>query len=297
MPATVLVPIDRSSQSIAGLVYALESFPEATITALHVVDVEHDAHSSVGADEPPLDSRRRGGERILERATDRVASDREIRTALETGVPHRTIVQYAVDHDVDHIVLGSHGESPIVRPFLGHVSEAVIRRAPVSTTIVPESRAALEERTLPGRIMVPVDDSAPARAALSYATRQFPSAEITLFHCVSLPFEYDLDGIEGTYVADIVDTLTERGAAVLESSVRAFEGDASAIDSTELAHGKPSRVIVDHAVDTDHDQIIMGSHGRSLPSRVLTGSVAETVSRRSTIPVTLVREDHSMGSS
>jgi len=54
--------------------------------------------------------------------------------------------------------LRSHGESPITSPFLGHVSEAVVRRAPVSTTtIVPESTAALRERDIPGEVLIPVD--------------------------------------------------------------------------------------------------------------------------------------------
>jgi nucleotide-binding universal stress UspA family protein len=34
---------------------------------------------------------------------------------------------------------------------------------------------------------------------------------------------------------------------------------------------------------------VMGSHGRSGMSRILLGSVAETVVRRATVPVTVVR--------
>ncbi|GAB7020902.1 hypothetical protein JCM18750_37640 [Halostagnicola bangensis] len=37
------------------------------------------------------------------------------------------------------------------------------------------------------------------------------------------------------------------------------------------------------------DHIVIGSHGRSGPSRVLLGSVTERVARRAPVPVTIVR--------
>jgi len=287
MSANILVPIDRSSQSTAGLVYTLVSFPDATITAIHVTD--HDAYATVGSPESSEERVAQAGERLLERAAE-MASEygRELETVLETGIPHRTIVEYTVEHDIDHIVLGSHGESPIVRPFLGHVSEAVVRRAPVSTTIVPEAQSELLERDLPGRILVPVDGSDQSLAALEYATGQFSEGRITIFHAVALPFEYDVDAIGGTYAERIVDDLTEQGESILEAAVETVENDDLAVE-TELKYGEPSRLIADYAADNGFDQILMGSHGRSLPARLITGSVAETVSRRSTIPVTLIR--------
>ncbi|TMT81611.1 universal stress protein [Haloterrigena sp. H1] len=289
MSTNILVPIDRSSQSTAGLVYTLVSFPDATITAIHVTDTEHDAYATVGSPESSEEQLEHASERLLEQAVETAAEyGCELETVLERGIPHRTIVEYTVEHDIDHIVLGSHGESPIVRPFLGHVSEAVVRRAPVSTTIVPEAQSELLEREFPGRILVPVDGSDQALAALEYATNQFSEGRITVFHAVSLPFEYDVDAIDGTYLERIVDDLTEQGDSVLEAAGETIEGDDLAVE-TELQYGEPSRSIVDYAADNGFDQIVMGSHGRSLPARLITGSVAQTVSRRSTIPVTLVR--------
>ncbi|WP_254533794.1 universal stress protein [Natrinema gelatinilyticum] len=288
MTVHVLVPVDRSSQSIAGLVYTLVSFPDATVTALHVLDSQHDAFAEVGSPESHDEAVRQAGERILERATEVGADyERTVETVLESGIPHRTIVEYTVEHDIDHVVMGSHGESPIVRPFLGHVSEAVVRRAPVSTTIVPESRSELVQRDLPGRILVPVDGSDQSLAALEYAVNRFPAGRITINHAVALPFEYDVEAIDGTYLESTVDTLTEHGEAILESARDTVEDDV--VVETELSYGSPSRSIVDYATENDFDQIIMGSHGRPLPARIITGSVAETVSRRSTLPVTLVR--------
>jgi nucleotide-binding universal stress UspA family protein len=42
----------------------------------------------------------------------------------------------AEDHDVDGIVMGSHGRSGISRVLLGSVAETAVRRAPCPVTIV-----------------------------------------------------------------------------------------------------------------------------------------------------------------
>ncbi|RQH03025.1 universal stress protein [Natrarchaeobius oligotrophus] len=42
MPSHVLVPTDGTEHSTAGLEYSLASFPDASVTALYVVDPSHD---------------------------------------------------------------------------------------------------------------------------------------------------------------------------------------------------------------------------------------------------------------
>ena len=44
-----------------------------------------------------------------------------------------------------------------------------------------------------------------------------------------------------------------------------------------------------YAEENDIDHIVVGSHGRGGVSRMLLGSVAETVARRSSVPVTIIR--------
>jgi nucleotide-binding universal stress UspA family protein len=48
-------------------------------------------------------------------------------------------------------------------------------------------------------------------------------------------------------------------------------------------------VIVTYADENDVDHVVLGSHGRKGLTRVLLGSVAEAVVRRSPVPVTVVR--------
>jgi universal stress protein A len=54
--------------------------------------------------------------------------------------------------------------------------------------------------------------------------------------------------------------------------------------------GSVSTGILRAAVEYDADLIVMGSHGRSGPSRLLLGSVAEAVMRKASCPVLVVTE-------
>ncbi len=58
---------------------------------------------------------------------------------VKLGVPADAIVQFAKDHAVDLIVLGTHGRKGVNRVLMGSVAEAVVRRAdcPVLTIKVP----------------------------------------------------------------------------------------------------------------------------------------------------------------
>lgn len=56
-----------------------------------------------------------------------------------------------------------------------------------------------------------------------------------------------------------------------------------------LAEGDPARVIADIAAREHCDLIVMGTYGRNILSRLLTGSVTQKVSHLSTCPLLTVR--------
>ena len=288
MPVHVLVPVDGSSQSFAGLVYTLVSFPEASVTVLHVLDPVSGGYPVSRLDDDPDATPQQLGEEILEEASEIAAVyDRDFETAIESGRPHTVVLEQIAESDVDHVVLGSHGGSPVAGPFLGHVSEAVVQRSPVSTTVVPETRADVLQRSFPGRILVPVDGSEQSLAALEYAIDRFPAGRFTILHAVSQPFASE-DGPDGGVLDALNDRLTARGESILDRAKRSVGADDVLVE-TALERGEPARAIVEYAAAHGFDQIVMGSHGRSLPARIVLGSVAETVARRSPVAVTLVR--------
>ena len=143
MQKHVLVPYDDSEQSTAALEFAIEQHPDATITALHVVE-PGDVYTWIGmedaatADQDRLrDTQQEWAEEVLEAARERAAElGVEIDVDRALGVPAREIVEYAAEHGVDHVVIGSHGRSGAQRVLLGSVAETVARRSPVPVTVV-----------------------------------------------------------------------------------------------------------------------------------------------------------------
>ena len=67
--------------------------------------------------------------------------------AMRIGRPAEEIVQYAHEHAIDLIVMGTHGREGVMRAVLGSVAETVVRRAPcpVLTVHRPEPEFVMAE--------------------------------------------------------------------------------------------------------------------------------------------------------
>lgn len=137
----VLVAFDESEPAWDALDHAVSTFPDEEITVLHVVDPGDAVYGGVEGgyyDQAMFESSVEAGEALLERAAERAADADvpDVEIALETGRAARTILEYADEHDVDHVVIGSHGRSGVSRVLLGSVAESVARRAEVPVTII-----------------------------------------------------------------------------------------------------------------------------------------------------------------
>ncbi len=141
------------------------------------------------------------------------------------------------------------------------------------------------------RILLPVDESDRAADALEFALEEFPDATLVALHVLDPADLYGATGFEGGAMVnyqDLHERSQERGETLLED-VAETAADHGVDCETELVIGSVARSIVDFLEDGDIDQIVIGSHGRTGASRILLGSVAETVARRSPVPVTIVR--------
>ncbi|WP_255193906.1 universal stress protein [Natronobeatus ordinarius] len=143
MATHVLVPIDDSDQATKALEFALEEHADAQITALNVIDPS-DFYAATGIEggamanyEQIRENHENRAKNLLEEASKRAAdAGVEIETDHVLGGVSRTIIEYADEHDVDHVVIGSHGRTGASRILLGSVAERVARRSPVPVTIV-----------------------------------------------------------------------------------------------------------------------------------------------------------------
>ncbi|MFC7068039.1 universal stress protein [Halobaculum lipolyticum] len=140
MSKRILVGVDDSEQSAAALSFVAEEWGDADVTLVSVIDpaeskASRGAGVPSGAEEWYERTKRRAEERLAE-AADSLAVDGTVETATVVGKPASALVEYATDHDLDHIVVGSHGRRGISRIVLGSVAEAVVRTSPVPVTVV-----------------------------------------------------------------------------------------------------------------------------------------------------------------
>jgi len=138
------------------------------------------------------------------------------------------------------------------------------------------------------RVLIPYDGSEQATAALEYAETHHSDDEIVLLHVLDF-VEAGYGAAPETALASYWDEWYDQAKA---SAAELLEKASAEIDievETDIVTGSPSSAIIDYVGDESIDAVVIGSHGRSGISRILLGSVAETVVRRSPVPVTVVR--------
>ncbi len=135
-------------------------------------------------------------------------------------------------------------------------------------------------------LLVALDDSDPSWAALEYALEEHRD-DVVVAHVVDVR-----ESGYGEFAHLGTTTLREQREAQAEALFDAAHELAAEFGrevETTLLIGRPASEVVECAADRDVDRIIVGSHGRSGVSRVVLGSVAEQIARRSPVPVTIVR--------
>lgn len=138
------------------------------------------------------------------------------------------------------------------------------------------------------KILVPTDGSEPSNAALQEAlilAKAFDSAVRIAY--VWEPMSYIL--MEGP--VDLSAAMRRGGERILEGAAAKARDAGFSVETTlvEAADRRIPAAIVEEAVRSQSDLIVMGTHGRHGFEHLVLGSVAEGVVRRATVPVLLLR--------
>lgn len=136
----ILVPTDGSPGADAAIAHAIDHAKkyDAALHAIYAVHVEVGGEATIGSVYEVL-------EQTGKSALDDVISQAEaagvetVDATVVQGTPHRSILQYAADNDIDLIVMGTHGRTGFERYLLGSVTEKVVRLSdvPVLTVRMP----------------------------------------------------------------------------------------------------------------------------------------------------------------
>jgi nucleotide-binding universal stress UspA family protein len=158
MHQKILVPTDGSDESMSAVDEALDiaSVYGATIHALYIVDETTRGRGLVGIDRSsPFTTLRRIGGDATDEIKARVEKEGvEVTTAIREGIPHRAIIEYADENDIDLIVISSHGRSGVRRFIFGSVTERVVRSTERPVVVVqcqPSTTNDVDADTTPRR--------------------------------------------------------------------------------------------------------------------------------------------------
>ncbi|HTJ25375.1 MAG TPA: universal stress protein [Candidatus Limnocylindria bacterium] len=273
--ARLLIAVDGSPQANAAVSLALRFAAAPRGTALrfvHVVDgdvlVAQCASGGLvasGAAEA-LEAAREGGRRIVVAALAAareagIEADGEVRE----GAPVDELLEAARGWKATCIVTGTHGRQGLARTLLGSRTETLLRHGTVPVLTVRASAPAAAV-PCPRRIVCAVDESAPARAAFEAARgiAQARGAELI-----------------------VLSVAAAGSSAAAQACLDRFSASADGLAvRAELVRAPAAGVAIPaHASELGADLIVLGTHGRDGVARAFLGSVAESVLRRSAVPV------------
>jgi nucleotide-binding universal stress UspA family protein len=111
-------------------------------------------------------------------------------------------------------------------------------------------------------------------------------AEVAFIHVIGPAIS------DGAWYAVASPELTEPPDEEISQVLAELQGRAPIPTDAQrfVPTGDPAASIIDAARDWAADLVVIGSHGRECMDRVLLGSVAEGVARRSPCPVLIVRK-------
>ena len=138
----ILVPTDGSPAAEAAVEQAvsLAAQYDATIHALYIVDTSAYSTLEAGA-EVIINALEDEGEKAVgDIAAAAADADVEAETTVTAGTAYRSILGYVDDHDIDLVVMGTHGRRGLDRYLLGSVTERIVRTATVPVLTVRQQK-------------------------------------------------------------------------------------------------------------------------------------------------------------
>jgi len=224
----------------------------------------------------------------------RVTSTADLTVDLHTGPVADVLEGYARRHDVDLIVISTHGRSGLSRLTLGSVTDSLIRHTTIPVLVVKPPTSYLNPQINEAfrHIVVPLDGSTLAEQILPrvMALATIEDAEITLLNVLiprshsqkdivdpSLPW-WDKDiSVARQYLFGIAAKLRRNGIPV----------------TTDIVIGENvPNTIGDFASRERADLIAIATHGRGGLARLIHGSVADAVMHSARMSMLVLKPDN-----
>lgn len=300
MLESFVVPIDATVTSEFVLPY-VRTLAKKLGSPVHLVSVvaddagAHRTHGPHGAALSELYAKQHANiERHLAELRAQLESEGiSATTEVTAGKVAEEIVASAQAHNAGCVAMATHGRVGPERWFLGSVAERVVRTSTFPVLLIRPTDSSHAPRTEINHIVLSLDGSKLAEAALPYATFLAKSFNVRTTIVRTLEMTWlapgsDMSIPDGGLSPELLETLESDAKQYLQETSARIKAEGIEVDTsfsfrdaagaiTDLAHGVPGSLVA------------MGTHGRSGIERTFLGSVADRVIRSSEAPVLVIR--------
>jgi nucleotide-binding universal stress UspA family protein len=281
----IVVPMDGSLAAEAVLPYVerIATATNASVLLLAAVDRPRDWGADTGGD---LKGERHEAEAYLRRLQGRLAS-----ASGSDSEPAAAVLAAAEKQRPDLIAMTTHGRSGVARWILGSVASKLLHATEMPMLVVrPAVDGKESDASGLSKILVPLDGSELSSSVLPFALELAKPLEATivLFHTVIEPL-ITYPGIEVMSSDSSPLEEMQAGARKFLASAASELADKGVKTDTVVTIGNATDGIAWAAEREGAGLIVMSTHGRSGIGRIVLGSVADAVVRRTSLPVVLVR--------
>ncbi|MEM9664365.1 MAG: universal stress protein [Bacteroidota bacterium] len=275
----ILLPHDLSEASDAALPYA-RALAERTDATVHLLHADL-LHATTPATEAHMHAR-------LAALQDRLDTDQVVVASVRGVSAGPVLLEYEASHDIDLIVMGTHGRRGMRRHLLGSVAREVVQcaQAPVLTVRPPAWDAHLSPSGGIRHVLVPVDFSEQASAAVGQAKAIAAAfeAKLSLLHVVEETLHPTFYSAGAFTIYDLQPDIEQRVGRFLRALYDRVPGPDVPYH-TYVRPGRADQVITEFARKRSCDLILMPTHGLRGIEHMVMGSVAERVVRTAPCPV------------
>jgi len=203
-----------------------------------------------------------------------------------TGAPLVEILRYAMDKDIDVILLGRKRRSADEPPHPATLARRVTTKSTCSVLVIPEGA-----KPEAARILVPVrrsECSAKALEAACHIASQ-TGGEVCALNVFPVRAGHLKVGMTLEEHAALMHQWAEHECEELLREVNTF-GVAVTTRCEPDLYMHPVPIILKQAAERETDLIVIGARGRTGAAGVLLGTVTEQLMQQSTVPVFAVKK-------
>jgi nucleotide-binding universal stress UspA family protein len=203
----------------------------------------------------------------------------EFRFDVQYGQRLSKMVEYAIDKDIDLIVIGSEKDASRVYP------EKVARGAPCSVLVVPETAKPEVDK-----ILVPTDFSKLSAEAMKVAIsccELIGGESLTIHHVLQVPTGYHKIGKS---YEEVSSKMREQSIKECDEFLEQFKTEGLPINVECAISNRVVKSIGKSEKENDANIIFIGARGRTGPTAFLLGSVTEKLIRTTSVLLMAVKK-------